>query len=180
MHNMAYEAEDFVVTLSAEEYISRFRDPQKFIECCRKCPNYGNSWGCPPFEKDFDALISGYEKVMLTATKIIPSKAGLPLDMSRSLIRPERIRLEKNLRELEKKTGGRAFAYVGSCLYCEEENCSRKEGLPCRHPELVRPSIEAYGFDIGKTLTDLFNIELKWGEKGMMPEYLTLVCGLFF
>lgn len=50
---------------------------------------------------------------------------------------------------------------------------------PCRHPELVRPSLEACGFDIGRTTSELFGIELKWGADGKMPEYLTLVCGFF-
>lgn len=38
---------------------------------------------------------------------------------------------------------------------------------------------EACGFDIGRTTSELFGIELKWGADGKMPEYLTLVCGFF-
>ena len=38
--------------LGVDEYISRFRDEKRFVEFCKQCPNYGNSWGCPPF--DFD------------------------------------------------------------------------------------------------------------------------------
>jgi hypothetical protein len=43
----------------------------------------------------------------------------------------------------------------------------------------VRPSLEACGFDIGRTTSELFGIELRWGSRGQMPEYLTLVCGFF-
>lgn len=43
----------------------------------------------------------------------------------------------------------------------------------------VRPSLEACGFDIGKTTAELFGIDLKWGTDGKLPEYLTLVCGFF-
>lgn len=60
-----------------------------------------------------------------------------------------------------------------------EGSCTRPEGLPCRHPDRVRPSLEACGFDIGRTTSELFGIELKWGAEGKLPEYLTLVCGLF-
>ena len=95
------------------------------------------------------------------------------------LIRPERQRLERRLLEMERRYGGRSFAYVGSCLYCPDGTCTRPEGNPCRHPELVRPSLEACGFDIGRTTSELFGIELKWGADGKMPEYLTLVCGFF-
>ena len=43
----------------------------------------------------------------------------------------------------------------------------------------VRPSLEAFGFDIAKTLSELFNIELLWGKDGKLPEYLVLVSGFF-
>ena len=57
--------------------------------------------------------------------------------------------------------------------------CTRNCGTPCRHPEKVRPSLEAFGFDIAKTLAELFNIELLWGKDGKLPEYLVLVSGFF-
>lgn len=50
---------------------------------------------------------------------------------------------------------------------------------PAVIPTLVRPSLEACGFDIVRTTSELFGIELKWGEEGRLPEYLTLVCGFF-
>ena len=53
------------------------------------------------------------------------------------------------------------------------------EALPCRHPERVRPSLEACGFDLERTASELFGIEMRWGRNGLLPEYLTLVCGLF-
>lgn len=177
--NRNYSAEDFTATLPAADYIACFRDAERFLGCCRACPNFGCSWGCPPFDYDVAELLGGYRSVLLIATKITPSTSGLPLSASQALIRPERLRLETRLRELERRYHGRACAYIGQCLYCPEGSCTRPEGLPCRHPELVRPSLEAYGFDIGRTLDELFGIELKWGGKGLMPEYLTLVCGFF-
>ena len=44
---------------------------------------------------------------------------------------------------------------------------------------MIRPSLEACGFDIGKTVSELLHIELKWSDNGKMPEYLTLVGGVF-
>ena len=150
-----YRAEDFSVTVSVADYIARFRDAERFEGCCRACPNYGCSWGCPPFDFDVEEYLNRYS-----------AHAG-------------RERLERRLLEMERRYGGRSFAYVGSCLYCPEGTCTRPEGNPCRHPELVRPSLEACGFDIGRTTSELFGIELKWGADGKMPEYLTLVCGFF-
>ena len=43
----------------------------------------------------------------------------------------------------------------------------------------VRPSLESLGFDLSKTLAELFGIELRWSKDGLLPEYLVLVCGFF-
>lgn len=106
-------------------------------------------------------------------------RKGIPIDKSQELIRPERIRIEKELLKLELRFGGRAFAYVGKCLYCPDSECARKCNRPCLHPDKVRPSLEAFGFDIAHTLSELFGIELLWGKNDILPEYLVLVSGLF-
>lgn len=88
----------------------------------------------------------------------------------------ERRRTDTLLLDMEKTHKGRAF-FPGSCLICQ--SCTRTENKPCIYPERVRPSLEACGFDIGKTASELLHIELKWGEQGKMPEYLLLVSGVF-
>ena len=35
-------------------------------------------------------------------------------------------------------------------------------------------------FDISKTAKDLLGLEIKWSQEGLIPEYLTLVCGIFY
>lgn len=174
-----YQAEDRSVTMSAARYIDECRDADKFLACCKECPNYGALWCCPPFGFDWMEMLAQYECVTLYATKITPTDASLPVSAAERLTRPERIRMEQKLLLQEKETGGRAFAYAGRCLHCPEGTCTRPKGLPCRHPELVRPSLEAAGFDIGKTLQHYFGIELKWGTNGLLPEYLVLVTAIF-
>ena len=44
----------------------------------------------------------------------------------------------------------------------------------------MRHSLEAYGFDVAKTIKYLFEIELKWSKEGMIPEYIVLVSALFY
>ena len=97
------------------------------------------------------------------ATKIIPEDKDIPIEYTQKLILPERIRIESELLDMERKYGGRSFAYIGKCLHYPDNECTRNCGTPCRHPEKVRPSLEAFGFDISKTLSELFNIELLWG-----------------
>lgn len=40
-----YHAEDFTTTLPVADYVARFRNAERFIECCRVCRNFGRGWG---------------------------------------------------------------------------------------------------------------------------------------
>lgn len=174
-----YTVEDYAVLVPVDDYISRFRDADKFMQCCRECGNYNKSWACPPFSHDLESMMRNYRSVLLYATKITPHNREIPLSEATRFIRNERIRLERMLLDMEKAYGGRSFAYAGTCLYCPEGTCTRLQGRQCRHPELVRPSLEAFGFDIGRTTSELFGIELVWSKDQFLPEYMTLVCGFF-
>ena len=174
-----YSAEEFSVSISVDEYIHRFRDVTTIGEYCRACENYGKSWGCPPFGFDVEERLRQYKEVLLIAVKITPKEQGLLLGVAQELILPERKRLDKCLLELEKQHNGLACSYVGKCYYCTDKTCSRLCGAPCRHPELLRPSLEAYGFDVARTTKELFGQELQWGKDGYLPAYLILVCALF-
>ena len=116
-------------------------------------PITGAAGDAPPFGFSVGRYLSGYATALLTVTKIVPQKQGLPSSEAGRLILPERRRLEQQLLGMERQYGGLSFAY----------------GKPCRHPELVRPSLEACGFDIGKTTAELFGIDLKWGTDGKLP-----------
>ena len=177
---MGYTIDEFTFEISVTEYFARFHKPNEVWGYCQACSNYGKQWGCPPFDFDIVERLSQYDKVLLIATKITPTATGLPHQESEQLIRTERIRLEKQLLDLERQYNGLASTYIGSCLHCPEGDCTRSLGKVCRHPECVRPSLEAYGFDITKTLAELFDIELKWGINCFSPEYIVLVCGLFY
>lgn len=168
--------QDFCVTVRTEEYIGRFRDEERFLNRCRECDNYGRLWACPPFAAGTFAETGSYSRMLLTATKITPQADGIPVSEWGAVLRPQMERIGLMLLKAEQKYGGRAFSFAGTCFHCPDGECSRPHGRPCRHPELVRPSLEGYGFDIGATLTELFGMELKWGTGGMLPEYLTLVC----
>lgn len=97
----------------------------------------------PPFGFDMEEYVTRYGTALLVATRITPEEPGLPVSEAGRLILPERQRLERRLLEMERQYGGRSFAYVGTCIHCPEGSCTRPEGRPCRHPELVRPSLEA-------------------------------------
>ncbi|MDE6415609.1 MAG: DUF2284 domain-containing protein [Duncaniella sp.] len=177
---MEYQANDYSVNLPAEEYIRRFRDTDKFMKSCRECGNFGCSWACPPFSNDTVEELLQYDSVLIVVTRMIPERKDIPLAEVYDFMRPERLRLDRMMLDMEREKGGRYLAFSGTCLYCPEGTCTRKSGNPCRHPESVRPSLEAYGFDVGRTVADLFDFEIKWSCDGYIPEYLTIVSALFY
>lgn len=174
-----YTTEAFEIVVDADGFISRFRDFERFNAYCRECPQYNRNWACPPFTTDIDNKLSQYKSLLFHTTKIIPSRADIPLSESRKLIRPVRIELERKFSTLEEACGGLFMGFAGSCPYCPENSCARLRSEPCRFPRLCHPSLEAYGFDLCRAVSEIFGFEILWSRNDKVPEYLTLVCGLF-
>lgn len=183
----SYNREFVYATISMDDYIHRFRDAERVAGYCRECHNYGRHWGCPPFAYSVENELNSYHEVLLVAARIYPKAQHLPLEMGMRCLWPVRLELEKLVRSLETVLDGRAMGLAGQCSYCgaQPDNqhagrpCTKPKGLPCRHPEMVRPSLEAWGFDISKTAEQLLQIPILWSTDGLTPEYFTLVCGFF-
>ena len=180
MSQPRYTTEEFTREISVVEFINRFHCPDEVWGYCRACSNYGKQWGCPPFDFDVAERLSNYRNIRIIATKItLLDRSISPCEIN-DLLRPERIALEERLLALEHQYNGLACTYIGECLHCAKGTCARLEGAPCRHPERVRPSLEAYGFDLARAILNIFGIELKWGTATTPPDYVVLICGLFY
>ena len=175
-----YDVEYTTAIVDRESYVKDFRDVATFEECCRQCPNYERRWGCPPYSHDTLGDLLAYEKVLIIGAKMTPHDPKRPLSSVYELMDPELELMNGHLLALEKEVGGLAFGFAGKCRYCKGQPCARIQGEPCRHPEVVRPSLEAYGFNIALTAERLLGMPIEWSHDGMLPRYLTLVCGLFF
>ena len=182
-----YTLTHHIVSLPTSQYIQEFRDPEKFISFCRQCERYNRCWACPPFEFNTDEYLSGYQQTYIIGTKITFDTATRDscttleehktiflqtIESVRKIIDPRLLTLEHEY------SGSRAF-YAGTCHLCPKNTCTRINGHPCLHPQEIRPSLESVGFDISKTTSELLHIELQWSNDAHLPEYLTLVSGLF-
>lgn len=143
------------------------------------------------------------ELVKSDDSEILPANDGIAdiaIERSMKFLEQTRVVMDRELLEKEAQLHGRAF-FAGTCLLCGRGagqgtkrgakrgakqgaesggGCTRREGLPCRHPDKVRPSLESMGFDIGKTAKELFGLELKWASYGMLPEYYVLVGAVMY
>lgn len=163
-------------TMPMKEYAETFRDFGRVRGYCHGCGRYGKCWACPPYDFAEDEYLGQFTTISLLATKIIPSEGvALTPETAERILNRERQRLDRMLLGME--GNARAF-FAGTCILCPPEKCTRREGLPCRHPESIRPSLEALGFDIARTASELFGIPLQWGSPGTFPAYLTLISAI--
>lgn len=178
--DLSISTERYTAEIDAATYIREFRRTEYFIKLCQQCGNYGRRYGCPPLDEATLASVGRYRRVRIIGVKITPRDTALPLEAANELMEPVIAQLNGELLAMERELGGVCFGFVGKCPYCADAPCARIEGKPCRHPEKVRPSLEAVGFDISRTAQELLGLEIKWGRDGRLPEYLTLVCGIFY
>ncbi len=168
--------------ISTAEYIARFRDVPRFEGLCRECHNYGTRWGCPPFDDDRLPDLEKWKTAEIWLLKLVisPDKAAAGLAWLNGIIQAEREPFERILLYEERRRGGFAALVTGMCPHCGAAPCARLSAKPCRHPDLVRPSLEALGFDLGKTAGELFGLPLRWSANGRLPDYVSLIGGLFY
>lgn len=177
---MTYKIAKYTAEVDAKAYIRDYRRADYFIELCRKCRNYSRRYGCPPFDNNPLESIKDYSKVRIIGVKITPADIHISLASANALMEPVTKNLNEELLEMESVLDGKAFGFVGTCPYCGGKPCARIKGEPCKHPDKVRPSLEAIGFDMSKTAEEILGLEIKWSKNEYIPEYLTLVCGLFY
>lgn len=182
-----YSFENYISSIPITDYISKYRDTEKFIVFCKQCNHYNNCWACPPFSFDEEAYLNNYETAHILGTKIILSE-GLRATCNNAedsknagakVIREVRIKIDQQLIKAEEAIQNSRVFFAGTCHLCPNADCTRIEGKPCRYPDKIRPSLESLGFDIGKTTEELLGIKLQWSTDGSLPEYLVLVSGLF-
>lgn len=182
-----YSIQNYIANIPVTQYIAQYRNASKFIEFCKQCPKYSNSWACPPFLFDSDKYPSSYNIAYLLGTKITLPKSFHSsmfgsdelIKQTEEIIRIVRLELDQQLLSAEQQIKNSKAFFAGSCLFCFNKECTRVLGEPCRYPEKIRPSLESLGFDIGKTTEELLGIELQWNTINHQPEYITLVSGLF-
>jgi predicted metal-binding protein len=179
---MLYRTTTTIAEIPTLEYIEGFRDADRFIAFCKECKQYLTCWACPPYNFDTLEYISNYKKVFIIGTKVVPEinvTTSNDKEYGRNLLANVRVQLDEKLLNLEKEYPDSKVFFAGTCFHCPNGECPRSLGLPCVQPDKIRYSLESFGFDIGKTCSDLLHLELKWSKQGELPEYLVLVSGLF-
>ena len=86
----------------------------------------------------------------------------------------------KTLLEIENEVDGVIGLIPGNCPICETQGlaCARKTNEPCRHPGMMRFSLESLGFNVADLLKYEVGMTIKWGDTYRLPEVLTSVSAI--
>ncbi len=135
-------------------------DPRSLLKCRFGCNRWGKYWTCPPnMSISQQMFMESFEKyrvalVIKTADQKLGQDVSLAIEKEAFLVH------------------GASFAFaLALCVKCDE--CSYPE--PCRFPHLARPSMDAYGVDIGKTV-ELLDFSVAFNEEGkLLPAWYSMV-----
>ena len=167
-----------------EEYFNR----KKMLGFCKACPNFSKYWSCPPYVFD-EAIFLKQFKYM----HIIGRQMEVPREDLRNVRDPEAVKnyctdklqaikvmTWKTLLEIENEVDGVIGLIPGNCPICETQGlaCARKTNEPCRHPGMMRFSLESLGFNVADLLKYEVGMTIKWGDTYRLPEVLTSVSAI--
>ncbi|SFT39903.1 Predicted metal-binding protein [Selenomonas sp. GACV-9] len=164
------------------EFRKRYQDRDKYIAYCRECPNYDTVWSCPPLHFDADAYLAKYQWIHVIGCKVILDRHIIEAadtaknikSVGGQIVTAVKLDMEQRMRKMEEAVPGSISLSSGGCNMCPE--CTRKEGRPCRYPDKMRYSLDAFGFDLSAIAKDMLGMEIQWC-KDRLPDYFTLVHG---
>ena len=135
-------------------------DPRSLLKCRFGCHRWGKYWTCPPhMDISQEMFMESFEKynvglVIKTADQNLGQDVSLAIEKEALLYHDA------------------VFAFaLALCVKCDE--CAYPD--PCLHPDLARPSMDAYGVDIGKTV-ELLDFNVNFSEDGkLLPAWYSMV-----
>lgn len=166
------------------DFVKTCVDIPRFLGCCRECPNYNRRWSCPPYNFSVEEVWKRYNSILLYEEKIPISKELQEIlysqeelnEISRSLLAPAKRQMTDYLLTLEAHNPASRALFAGTCELCDD--CNKENGDSCRHPNLMRYSIEALGGNLALAAQVYFDDRILWAKDGHLPDYFVLLGGL--
>lgn len=133
--------------------VAEIETEPEFRKMCESnvCGNYGKCWMCPPDIGDIGTLAAkireyDYALVYQTVGNLEDSYDFEGMMEAAELHN----QLMQRLTEIFPESDYSNVLHLGAggCRYCGV--CAKEENLPCRHPDLARSSLEAYGINVSR------------------------------
>ena len=136
-------------------------DPRSFLKCRFGCSRYGGNWTCPPnLNLSPERFMEAFERYE-TAIMIKSAEPKISQEVTLAIEKEAML------------TCGCMFAFaMALCVQCE--TCAFPD--PCLYPNLARPTMDAYGIDIGKTVEALGFDKVEFDREGkLLPAWYSMV-----
>jgi len=161
-----------------------FYDAEKFLPLCRACPNFGKMYSCPPFESVPAVFSDAKAKCTLLLAEISTADFARRdgegvAEFTKRISDCVRGDFDKYLLSEEATESARRLAFfAGSCANCPIVPCPRGAKKKCPRPDFLRPSLEAYGFDVAGIIREFFGRTLEWAAKEKPPQTFRLLAAI--
>lgn len=183
--DISYEIQLLEAEITVGELLKDYYNKEYFETLCRKCPNYGRLWSCPPYDFSPIEYLQGYERLTVLGMKLLlPESLRRETllkedvaEVTEAIMREAKEQRDAQLLRTEKSQAHCRMLSSGGCRLCSR--CARESGMPCRQKGRMRYSLESLGCDVTRLAKDKLSLELLWaGER--LPEYFVLVNGLLW
>ena len=149
-------------------------------KACESCSNFGKSWACPPFrEYDFPGLHPERFENLIIFVSTLHFRQRILIEDARKIFNKELYIFMPQLRQEAQKLAGIVYGFACSCDLCRSA-CTRTFNKPCRHANLIGPSLEAAGFNVSKLLSRFCGNDLKWSQNGYAPREMRYVSAIAY
>lgn len=180
-----YHYTNKVAVIATPELIEKFQHPKKFLSYCEACDSFGLRWSCPPIDFNPRIYLSKFKNMVFLGSKITyhdkflkeltdDDKANY---FSNRLLKKLRKVLSQEFLDAELLSDGSRSFGAGSCLWCCK--CSRQypDPAPCKKPNKMRYSLDAFGLDLINLSKDILATPILW-QGDPLPEYHQIIFSL--
>lgn len=115
------------------------------------CGMYGKCWMCPPDVGEIGTLMESLKSYKYALVYQLVAELEDSFDFEGMVEAKKQFKkLTFKHKELWKDFDRKNLLFLGAggCGVCE--TCTKKDGQPCRHPDLATPSLEAYGVNVSR------------------------------
>lgn len=171
-----------------EYLMDEYFDRDKTLGFCKACPNFSKYWSCPTYAFDEAIFLKQFKYMHIIGRQFEVSREDLRnirdpqavKDYCTDKLQAIKVMTWKTLLEIENEVDGVIGLIPGNCPICETQGlaCARKTNEPCRHPGMMRFSLESLGFNVADLLKYEVGMTIKWGDTYRLPEVLTSVSAI--
>ncbi|WP_432748627.1 DUF2284 domain-containing protein [Pectinatus frisingensis] len=180
---MMYRIETCIKQVVLTDVLGKYQERERFLRYCKDCHKYNTRWSCPPLDFDPNEYLAPYKYSYLIGIRIFYDAAIIAAANTKEKIRYTSLKTTKTVKKqvseillaAEQYTPTTISLSSGGCDFCCR--CSRIKNEPCRRPEKMRYSLDAFGINLSKIAKKFLNIELLWNAD-TLPQYHTLIHAL--